>query len=61
MKGNNQKKTKAESLAEFIADNWHYCPIASGVGIPEDACSGWGGDKCAKCIANHADQLNATD
>ena len=54
--------TKAETLALFIVQNWHYCPIDENVTI--EKCEGWTGGctfldqmKCAKCICKHSNEI----
>lgn len=48
---------KAEILAGFIVENWHYCPIPESIAVEE--CDGWKSDMCAECICNHTDELAA--
>lgn len=54
--------TKAEILATFIVQNWHYCPIDDEVPVKD--CEGWTGcsdgfnqTKCVKCILKHTDDI----
>lgn len=55
-------KTKAEILATFIVQNWHYCPIDEEAEVKN--CEGWAGcmdefsqKQCVNCIMNHANDI----
>lgn len=50
-------KNKAECLAKFIANNWHWCPIDGNIDVPN--CEGWRCDieHCAKCIIKNIDHM----
>ena len=50
-----EKETRAQKLAQFIAENWHYCPINANTTIKN--CDGWHCENCAKCIEKHAAEI----
>ena len=55
-----KKMTKAEVIASYLVQNWHYCPIDDEVNIPE--CEGWRVcKKCVKCILKHSDAIIIND
>lgn len=52
------KKT-AEHLAEFIALNWHYCPISETHNVP--GCTCWGSENCSQCLLENADHIKVSN
>ena len=48
-------KAVADSLAEFIANNWTYCPVSTDATVTDCAC--WKSDNCARCIRKHCEHL----
>lgn len=53
---NKTMKTPAELLAEYIAANWHACPISESTAVPDCQC--WSSAMCANCIIEHSNKLN---
>ena len=50
--GEQRKQTKADALASFIVDNWHFCPV--DIEVEEKECDGWKSDKCKRCVCKNA-------
>lgn len=48
-------KVTANIFAEFIATNWHFCPIDENVTVHDCEC--WGSDKCKECLLANADHI----
>ena len=51
----NCAKKKAEHLAEFIAINWHHCPIDENVSVPDCEC--WKSEKCKSCLLCNVEHI----
>lgn len=51
-------KNRADHLAKFIANNWHWCPIDGDCEIHE--CEGWRYDidYCSKCLVKNVEKIN---
>ena len=51
----NCYKKISEHFAEFIATNFHYCPIDVNVSVQDCTC--WNSEKCKKCLLENAKHI----